>query len=275
MKKQKIMLIPLFIYVIFLCAVSVSLAWFGAHKTIDPNLSFSAGSPEEYKIYKITCENDSTSHVTTEVSTVGTDGFSIDDLQLGKITNLAVLENSNYIYYAIRIPKTDLGTVSLGICYSDADSDGAHFKIYVPSKNSDGDIEYENGEIKTLLFEDEETLEAIKAIETDNTETFITYSALLTPTAPDSYASIDEIEALFADSEVKSMNASGQNGYPVPSEYNIDPSLVSGDYYYAYVRLVPNVSLYKHFIDYLWDNMPFFLAYEIRVTLEVLPQAAE
>lgn len=275
MKKQKIMLILLFIYVIFLCAVSVSLAWFGAHKTIDPNLSFSAGAPEEYKLYKITCENDSTEPTIAEVATVGTDGFSVDDLQLGKITNLAVLENSNYIYYAIRIPKTDLGPVSLGICYSDADSDGAHFKIYVPSKNSDGDIEYENGEIKTILFEDAETLAAINAIETDNTETFITYSALLTPTAPDSYASIDEIKALFADSEVKSMNSLSQNGYPIPSEYNIDPSLVSGDYYYAYVRFVPNVSLYKHFIDYLWDNMPFFLAYEIRVTLEVLPQVSE
>jgi glycerol-3-phosphate dehydrogenase len=39
-------------------------------------------------------------------------------------------------------------------------------------------------------------------------------------------------------------------------------------------KLEPNVSLYKHFIEHLWNNMPFFLAYEIRVTLDVSPETA-
>ena len=41
------------------------------------------------------------------------------------------------------------------------------------------------------------------------------------------------------------------------------------EFYYAYIKLEPNVAIYSGFIDYLWDNMPFFLAYEVRVTFEV------
>ena len=47
---------------------------------------------------------------------------------------------------------------------------------------------------------------------------------------------------------------------------------VVGDFYYVYVRLEPNVSLYKHFIEHLWNNMPYFLTYEIRATLSVRSQ---
>ena len=36
-------------------------------------------------------------------------------------------------------------------------------------------------------------------------------------------------------------------------------------------KLQPNITLYKYFIDYLYDAMPFYLAYEVRVVLSVTP----
>jgi hypothetical protein len=223
----------------------------------------------------ITCANDTTAHTVTAVDTVGTDGFSASDLQFGKISNLSVLEHSNYIYYAIKIPKSDGGRVSLGVGYSDVDGDGVAFKIYVPSKTTGGEVETEaDGSIKTLLFEDAATLENIRAIETDNDSTFLSYTCALSETAPDAFADIDALDALFGDTEAMAMNDVDADGAPIPRTLTVDTASLGGDYYYAYIKLEPTMSLYKHFIDYLWNNMPFFLAYEIRVTLEVLPTAA-
>lgn len=275
MKKQKIIITALLLYMIFLSIASISFAWLCNIENINPSLSFSAGAPEEYSLYKITCENDSSVHDITEIETVGTDGFSASDLQFGKISNLSILEHSNYIYYAIKIPKNDGGSVSLGIGYGDTDSDGDHFKIYVPSRDQNGDIEKEaDGSIKTLLFEDEASLENIKKIEPDNSSTFIFYTCALSEKSPDDCASIDEVEELFAGKEAKSMNAFDEGGAPIPNHLTFDVSSAQQDYYYAYIKLEPNVSLYKHFIEHLWNNMPFFLAYEIRVTLDVSPEPA-
>lgn len=274
MKKRMISVLALLFYVLFLSLVSISLAWFCGAKIIDPNILFSAGAPEEYDIYKIVCENDSSVHTVTEVDTVGTDGFSVSDLQLGKISNLSVLEHSNYIYYAIRIPKTDGEKVSLGVGYGDLDSDGKHFKIFVPSKDLNGEIEYEaNGSIKTIPFENQAALEEIENIETDNSATFICCAYALSDKSPYDYQNIDELEALFSDKEAVGLDSLDEDGEIIPDELTMELSSVAGDYYYAYIKLEPNVSLYKHFIEYLWNNMPFFLAYEIRVTLNVAPNA--
>ena len=257
---------------IFSLALSASFAWFYSFVFIDPDVSFSAGAPDDYTLYKITCPDNSSQHLTTTTETVGTDGFDVTDLQFGKITNLSFLEHENYVYYAIRIPKTDGKTVSLGVSYGSIESGDAHFEIHVPVKDQNGDIQYDNDEvIITELFEDEETLDSIKAIETDNAETFICYSYALSASSPYDYETIDEIDTLFVDQEKSSVNSVDGNGDPITTKLEMDIESVDGDYYYLYIKLEPNISLYKHFIEYLWNNMPFFLAYEIRVTLSLEP----
>ena len=67
------------------------------------------------------------------------------------------------------------------------------------------------------------------------------------------------------------MNELTENGDPLPHTYLVDTADIDGDYYYAYLKIEPNLSLYKYFVEYLWDHMPFFLAYRVRVTLEVAP----
>lgn len=275
MKKYKYKIIQLLVLLlaILLSVFSTSLAWFANIKIINPNLSFSAGAPSEYNLYKVTCENDTSKQKVSKVDTVGIGGFDIYDLQFGKINNLSLLEHSNYIYYVIEVPKEDGGLVSLGISYGDTDSDGEHFKIYVPLKDANGDIQYNtDGTVKTELFREQAALEQIKAIETDNSSTFITFTYALSNTHPHECENIEAIEALFDGKEPISMDAIDENNNPIPHELMHDVDSVDGDFYYVYIRLEPNVSLYKHFIDHLWNNMPYFLTYEIRATLSVRPQ---
>ena len=269
MEKHRIPLAVLLTLLFFVSLVGTSLAWFNTFKDFDPTLSFSAGSPGEYSLYKITCEDDSSLHTVSSVGTVGTDGFTSSDLQFGTIRNLSTLENSNYVYYAVRIPREHGGEVSIGVYYGDVDGDGAHFKIYIPLKDANGAVEKEeDGSIKTKLLEDTDILNAIGAIETEEA-TFISYVCALSDVAPGEYQSIEEIHALFGEDEKRSIHAAETDGSSAKEELILDPSGSDGDFYYAYIRLEPNISLYKDFIEHLWNNMPFFLAYEIRVTLDV------
>lgn len=273
MRKHRMPLATVLLLTIMFFAFSASLAWFINVKVINPDLSFSAGAPSEYNLYKVTCENDTSEQKVSKVDAVGTTGFDISDLQFGKISNLSLLEHSNYIYYVVEIPKEDGGLISLGVSYGDTDSDGEHFKIYVPVKNANGDIQYNtDGTVQTVLLNDSTVLDPIKAIETNNASTFISFTYALSNTSPQEYENIEAIEALFDGKEPLDMAAVDENHDPIPHELTHDVDSVDGEYYYAYIRLEPNVALYKYFVEHLWNNMPFFLTYEIRVTLSVRSQ---
>ena len=272
MKKFSIKLTALLCYVIFLSFISISLAWFSNQKEIAPDLSFSAGAPDDYVLYQIRYNENTSAYSSETIDTIGSNAgdFSISNLQFGKIMNLSALEPSNYVYYAIRIPKEDGGTVSLGISWGDTDSNGEHFKIRVPKKDENGEIITENGIIQTQLFSNEEALGNIREIEENNSSTFISYTAVLSEAAPDELTSQDALDELFKDALTKSLDSFNDDGTPEAGTLSLDLSSLEGDYYYAYVKLEPNLSIYKYFIDYLWDNMPFFLIYEVRVTLSTI-----
>ena len=251
---------------IWLSIVSVSLAWLFNSKEINPDLSFSAGGPEDYQLYKITCQNDTKAHVVEETNMVGTSGFTVDDLQFGKITNLGMLENSNYVYYAVKVPKENGTKATFGISYGDTDGDGSHFKVYLPEKDGSGNIITDGeGNIQTSQLTDAATLASLSKIETDNSATFVNCKIALSATAPDALADVDALNALFTGNS-KSL-ATDNGGNPVTETITFTGE--ADDFYYAYIKLEPNVSIYSGFIEYLWNNMPFFLAYEVRVTFEV------
>ena len=178
---------------------TASFAWYSGLKNVNPDLSFSAGGPKDYTLYKITCANDSTTPTITETDHIGTDGFVASDLQFGKISNLGMLDNSNFIYYAIKIPKENGELVKLGVGYGDTESDGEHFKIYLPVRDGEGHLTYnDDGSIATSLLTDVDTLASLKALETESA-TFLSYRIALTDTAPENIGDINALNAIFGD----------------------------------------------------------------------------
>ena len=256
----------LLIFLTVLCTTA-SFAWLFTLKDVDPDLSFTAGSPEEYLLYQITCEDDSSVPDVTEVDSLGKSDFFADDLQFGKIQNLAMLENSNFIYYCVRIPKTDGQTVSVGVSYYAIN--GSHFKIYVPQKDGNGEPIYENGVLSTSLFEDQAVLAKIKEIEEVNSDTFIKYRAALSGIVPGEISSVDALDAMFSE-EAKDLKPD-EDGNLIYTSMTYDTSSLASDYYYLYIKLEPNVLIYPDFIEYLWENMPFGLCYNLRICFSVMP----
>lgn len=271
MKKHAIMFFCVTVALIFAFLATDSLAWFRNVSPLSPNLGMSAGGYEDFSVYRLTFSNDSPPvRICTETGEVGSE-FSVSNLELGNITNLSFLENSNIVYYVVRIPVDNGANVSFGVSYGDVDSDGDHFNIYVPVRDEDGYIDKDsNGAMITTLYTDEANLENIVGIETGNDDTFLHYDFALSTMDPTT-ADCADVEALFDGSTSKSLNDTEDDGVPSLESTSFDFSTLEegAQYYYAYVKFEPNISLYKYFIDYLYEHMPFCLAYEVRVVLEV------
>lgn len=258
--------------------VSFSMGWLTFFSEINPPLSFKAGGTQAYTLYQITYNNEDAATNPGKQNKRNIDNLGVgltagelvldfDNLQFGAINNLVFLENENYVFYAVQISKTMGDTVDLGITYGDIDKDGNHFTIYVSDKNTASAtygqmIEYDNAD----------GLAGIQAIEADNNSTFISYSFALSGNAPEAYTTFASLDALFSE-EAAALNNVNANGDPITTTKSFDIATLTDDYYYLYIKLEPNIALYKHFIDYLWADMPFYLAYEVRVTLSVTPTA--
>lgn len=264
MKAYRITTLATISMLLVLSIISLSLGWLTNYIHLDSAFDFSAGAPEDFLLYEITYNEDSEGNFTRVFTegkeTVGSEGFEITNLQFGTINNLSSLKPSNYIYYAIKVPKKNGNNVTLSVNYG---TEGDHFEVYVPVEGDGESVTYE-----LLLDDDPNTetskLDLIKNIESDNGETFITYSYFVSDTAPtDAYPSLSELETLFADKEEQQMNSSAT------ISLSDEVAALSSDYYYVYIRLCPNISLYKYFIDYLWDSMPFYLAYDVHVAIDV------
>ncbi len=263
---------------ILVCAsiVAFSMGWLTRFSEVRPPFSFTAGGTQSYTLYQITYNNEDAATAPGQQNKTAIDDLGVgltagelvldfDNLQFGAINNLVFLENENYVFYAVRIPKAMGDTVDLGITYGDIDKDGDHFTIYVTDKNTTSAtygqiVEYANAD----------NLASIQAIETENDSTFISYSFALSGNAPEAYTTFASLDALFTE-EAAALSNVNANDDPVTTTKIFDVAALNGDYYYLYIKLEPNIELYKHFIDYLWADMPFYLAYEVRVTLSVTP----
>ena len=270
MKRYRMVTSGLLFLALLFSLAAASLAWLSNRRDVSPPLSLSAGGPEDYVLYRVRSE-DGVTAVCAEIGTVGSEGkdgpssFAAADLELGKIKNLSTLEYSNYVYYVIRVPKEQGGSVTLSVEYGDTDGDGEHFKIYVPVKDESGNVITDGeGTVSTVLFTDEAALQEIRAVETEGEATFLSFSWVISDRTPVGEQSLSELEALFAEEPTHSLSAE------LPAA-TVDTAALEEDYYYVYVRLQPNLLLYKNFIEHLWDHMPFFLAYEVRVSLDVTP----
>lgn len=202
------------------------------------------------------------------------------ELQFGTITNLYFLEDDNYVFYAIRIPYSMGTEVHAAVSYGAYDEDGEpsvtfgnHFKIY--------------NEGKVPITGDK--LTQVQGIETTHGDTFVSYACALSTNAPSEKMTFATLDYLFknqAMSPVAEMTPSGEAftaGPPELLKYTYDytaetPEGTEGaaatppEYYYLYIKLQPNMDLYKYFIDYLYADMPFYLAYQVGIQLYVTPE---
>lgn len=288
---------------IALTLVSISFGWI--QNAWPSTIQFAAGSTPEYTFYKITFPKQSATDQTVSIvegTSIGTPVESIEtqvtqettdadgnpvtstvinfagDLQFGTITNLYFLENDNYVFYAIRIPYSMGTEVHAAVSYGAYDENGDptvtfgnHFKIY--------------NEQKVPITGDK--LTQVQGIETEHGDTFVSYACALSTNAPSDEMTFATLDYLFQNQEMHPVAKMTQNGTvytAAPTDlvvYNYTAETPEGtegaaatppEYYYLYIKLQPNMELYKYFIDYLYADMPFYLAYQVGIKLYVTPE---
>lgn len=286
MKRCRITMPILLACLIALTMVSISFGWI--QNAWPSTIQFAAGSTPEYTFYKITFPKeggDNAAALVTPASTIGTsaDNFAFSsntELQFGTIRNLNILENDNYVFYAVEIPYS-MGTevhaaISYGSDQTDANGNdlvpfGEHFKLYTEEFAEITDSEDETGSKKHSDVRD---------IETTYGKTFVTYACVLSTTPPSSSMTFGTLETMFASEDMLQVatmtKEEGATAY-TPSKNSIDQpigTIADGTgSYYLYIKLQPNMELYKYFIDILYADMPFHLAYQVGIQLYVVPES--
>lgn len=295
MKIYRIVLLVVSFCLLCTSVVTLSMGWLTNVKLAEPALPFSAGKTPKYELYRISYNKAGTQSYdivenlgssTSERNTLFANAenpniATIDaELQFGTINNLYFLENENYIFYAVKIPA-EMGTkVKLGVFNTDMDDDEYHFSIWEEGVDEDGNP---TGQLALVPDEkenesDTQTLwQKVAAIETactnaenedPNGETFIKYSFALSNQAPGALDTFSKMSALFTvDYPLNNFRA---DGTPVLSEQTFTGTPTNG-FYYLYIKLEPNMPLYKEFIEPLYAHMPFYLSYETRIMLSVRP----
>ena len=258
--------------------ITLSLGWLTNVWPAAPALPFSAGNAPSYEFCKINFakEGSATANIAWG-DDIGdaVNGFTInaDNLQFGTLTNLYFLENDNYVFYAVKIPYSMGTQVHTAISYGAYNEDGTaavtfgnHFTIY----KEDGTVYSESN------------LADIREIETTHGDTFLSYACAVSPNAPAAEMTFATLDYLFKDVDMHPLAtfAKNEEGINVasPAEittttFAVDEGANAPEYYYLYIKLQPNMALYKYFIDYLVNYMPFYLAYQVGIQLSVTPAA--
>ena len=305
MKIYRIVLTVVAFCLLCTSVVTLSMGWLTNVWPAAPALPFSAGSTLDYTFHKITfAKNSSTPIVQTSTEQnplgIGTDpsafatqdgingALTLTNLQFGTITNLYFLENDNYVFYAVEIPYA-LGTevhaaVSYGDYSAETNTFGNHFTIYKEQENEDGAT-------NMVAITDTDKITAVKAIETTHGSTFLSYACALSAQEPDEIT-YETLNAMFDNNTLtKFKNDDGsakmlplatmtKNGNTYTATMNSAEDAIgifepdegtTPDHYYLYIKLQPNMELYKYFIDYLYADMPFYLAYQVGIQLSVKP----
>ena len=297
MKIYRIVLLVVSFCLLCTSVVTLSMGWLTNVWPAAPALPFSAGNTQNYTFYKITFakngttfEGNTTTKIEENYQQIGETAFNAGSLQFGTITNLYFLENDNYVFYAVEIPY-ELGTeVHAAVSYGKYNDDGSaavafgdHFKIY-----NEGGTE----------ITDATKLTNVKGIETTYGSTFISYACALSEQAPSADMDFTALDSLFKNNTLDKFMKEEADGTKTPKLLPLATMTeqTDGTYtaamnstedaigtfapenandppekYYLYIKLQPNMELYKYFIDYLYADMPFYLAYQVGIQLSVRP----
>ena len=304
MKIYRIILTVVAFCLLCTSVITLSLGWFSDVWPISPALPFSAGGTRTYIFRKFSFNKDGTLRSKAVDSYIGGAGATLsdEDLQFGTLNNLSFLESDNVIFFAVEIPY-EMGTevhaaLSFGKYAAEGSTEaavpfGEHFTIHVRQRDENGDFIFDDNGEHVLGLYSNDNLAEIRQIEAMHGKTFINYSCVLSAIDPESLVSYEDsksfenMNGLFEGVEIKPLatmtKEAGASVYtvtmndPAAQDCTYTLGLTEGESapakYYLYVKLQPNMELYKYFIDYLVNEMPFYLSYQVGIQLSVNPTA--
>lgn len=286
----------------------ISYAWYSPAEELGTPLSFSAGDTSNaITVTKLQLSDVSLDHPTPTVTVtdsgtrIGDEAFSADSLNFGIIDDLGVLKNSNVVYYCLTIPVS-AGTDSyINLSYDttllnkvvtkDKQAADLHFNLYdLSSSDSPTLLTVDNPDTPTIYYHDQaKSKESFgdDPTTTDVTEgikTFLAYSCAVSDKPPQTTQdgtttpiSADDLFDMFEDKEKYSISSPSYDPKADDPEnddtqiVNVEPAETTGNYYYVYIKIYPDLDNYHELAQLLMDHMPFYVAFGTSLYVDVRP----
>ena len=275
----------------------ISYAWYSPAEELGTPLSFSAGDTSnaitvtKLQLSDAYLDKDPTVTVTDSGTRIGDEAFSADSLNFGIIDDLGVLKNSNVVYYCLTIPVS-AGTDSyVNLSYDttllnkvvtkDSQAAALHFNLYdLSSSDTPTLLTVDNPDTPTIYYHDQaKSKESFDANAVGGIKTFLAYSCAVSDIPPQTTQdgtptpiSAKELFDMFQDKEKYSISSPTYDPTDDDSQIvNVDPAETTGDYYYVYIKIYPDLDNYHELAQLLMDHMPFYVAFGTSLYVDVRP----
>lgn len=202
---------------------------------------------------------------------------SLSDLSFGIIDNVARLEPENKVFLRLSVPKESGDTVAVKLYYG-AYEDGHFAELYKNAYADDGETVLHQervGESETLPSGEGilESFHAVEGAEMAN-DCYLSFSVLVsnedipaTSLADADFYGSDGAIAKDGEGSFYRVNAfdAASEGVRLKNE-EID---AAGDYYYVYIRIEPNLSVFGYSIEYISGIMPCYVFFKVNAAFTV------
>ncbi len=194
-------------------------------------------------------------------------GVTLENMSFGSIDNVAQLKNENIVYLRLTVPKTLGGTINLSLHYSDDNFIQLYKNTYDADGNTTGTQEVTGETVNNLL--------AVENAENAN-DSFLLYKAIVSNEAYKATAIADNLESQFDEANYrKFIKKSVFDAESATDPYANKITLINENYdaltgndYYVYIKIVPNLSVFAYSIEYISDIMPCFTFFKTQATFE-------
>ena len=212
----------------------------------------------EYHFVPVSITPDSKRPTGEDATTVNFDHFNF-----GSVINVHSLKPSNYVYLSIRIPTATGGDVDFGFSYNTKDSEGNDFP--------DGRFSFYSGvrnqEIINFTYlpkaENADVYAGLDLIE--DTMPFIEYAYAFSDEKVESQAALESLSYVTGPNSTTKYTVS-KDATLISTEHDINEE---NDYYYMYVRMIPNLDAFVESLDYISTYMPCLIDFNLKLTIDI------
>ncbi|MGN1066526.1 MAG: hypothetical protein ACI4QH_01820, partial [Candidatus Fimimonas sp.] len=213
------------------------------------------GKNDETERVFVTCNN---KKIETDESGVHLEA-TLANMSFGTIDNVAQLKPENVVYLRLTVPKTCGKTVNVSFYYAQENFITLYRKI----------VDESSGVISTEEVTDGGTLSNLVALESDENvqDAYLLFDAQVSNTAFLATEIADNVAFSQDEATYKRFSATAPQQISVTNEKFDD----AADNYYVYVKVIPNLSVFAHSIEYLSAFMPCFMFFNVGASFDSAP----
>lgn len=207
------------------------------------------------------------------------DGYTVtlDKMSFGFIDNVALLKPDNVVYFRFTVPKVEGDRVDFKFYYN-PDEDGNFVDIYKSIYAADGEtVLGQEKVLETDVLEDGSgIIEAFQNAEIDgeDIDCFLKFAACVSNQSYDA-TELSGLEYYGVGGAVANEDSDTYYRFNDFSSTSEPITLVNedidsaGEFYYVYIRVEPNLSVFGRSIEYISTIMPCYVYFKVNAFFEI------